>query len=171
MTINHQHKGRYEISWKKFGFLCKDLASEIHNTFHPDCIVGISKGGLPLATVLASIFRVDLYPIRLSYREKDREIHSSPRWSVPPIKRLKDKRVLLADDISVSGKTLRIAKEEIVKIGVKEVKTATLSIHTYSIKPDFFVLETDALIIHPWDKWILQGKKFEIHPDYGENEQ
>jgi len=114
MPIKHQHKGRYEISWEKFGSLCKKLASKIAKEFTPECVVGISKGGLPLATVLASIFRVDLYPVRLSYREMDRKIHSSPRWSAPVSDKINGKKVLLVDDISVSGKTLKIAKEEIL---------------------------------------------------------
>ncbi len=81
------------------------------------------------------------------------------------------KRILLADDISVSGKTLRIAKEEVLKIGAKEVKTATLSIHTYSVKPDFYILETDTLIIQPWDKWVIKREEFELHPEYREEDK
>lgn len=168
MPIKHQHKGRYEISWEKFGSQCKELASKIAEEFTPECVVGISKGGLPLATVLASIFRVDLYPVRLSYREMDREIHSSPRWSVPVTDKVKGKKVLLVDDISVSGESLKIAKEEILKMGTKEVRSVTLSVHTHSVKPDFFILETDALVIHPWDKWVMIDREFELHPEYRE---
>jgi hypoxanthine phosphoribosyltransferase len=112
MTHEHQHKGRYEISWEKFGVLSKELALKIAQEFTPECVVGISKGGLPLATVLASIFRVDLYPVRLSYREMDRETHSSPKWSVRVTDKVRGKKVLLVDDIIVSGETLKIAKEK-----------------------------------------------------------
>jgi len=168
--FKHMHKGRYEISWEKFGSLCKELALKIHNDFQPECVVGISKGGLPLATVLASIFRIDLYPVRLSYRELDIGTFSSPKWSVPPTNKVKEKRVLLVDDISVSGETLRIARQEILKLGAKEVKIATLSIHTHSEKPDFYILKTDALIIHPWDKWVIKDGKFELHPEYMKSE-
>ena len=166
MTKNHKHKGRYEITWEKFGTLNKELALKIYKEFQPDCVVGISKGGLPLATVLASIFRVDIYPVRLSYREMDKETYSSPKWLVPPTRKVKGERVLLVDDISVSQETLGIAKDELLKIGAKEVKTVTLSVHSHSVKPDFYILETDALIIHPWDKWVLEVKKFELHPEY-----
>jgi hypoxanthine phosphoribosyltransferase len=166
LNHNHKHKGVYEISWSKFGSMCKELALEINKEFQPDCIIGISKGGLPLATVIASIFRVNLYPIRLSYREKDRIIHSTPRWSVPVTEKVKGKKVLLVDDISVSGETLKIAKEKLLKSGANEVKTTTLSVHSKSKKPDFYVLNTDALIIHPWDKWVLKNGKFAFHPEY-----
>ncbi|GAI23948.1 unnamed protein product [marine sediment metagenome] len=34
--FKHMHKGRYEISWEKFGSLCKELALKIHSDFHPE---------------------------------------------------------------------------------------------------------------------------------------
>lgn len=166
MSIEHRHKGKCEISWKEFGFLCKELALKIAEEFAPGCVIGISKGGLPLATVLASIFRVDLYPVRLSYREMDREIYSSPKWSVYVSDKVNGKKVLLVDDISVSGETLKIAREEILKMGAEGVKTVTLSVHTHSVKPDFFIMVTDALVIHPWDKWVMIDGEFELHPEY-----
>lgn len=166
MTHNHRNKGKYEITWEKFGSLCKELALKINDEFQPNCIIGISKGGLPLATVLASIFRVDLYPIRLSYREQDRVIHSSPKWTVPVTVKVTGKKVLLVDDISVSGETLKIAREKLLKSGANEFKTTTLSVHPKSKKPDFYILNTDALIIHLWDKWFLKNSKFTLHPEY-----
>jgi hypoxanthine phosphoribosyltransferase len=166
MREKHEHMGRMEISWEHFGELCKELALTIQRAFAPDCVVGISKGGLPLAAVLASLFRIDLYPIRLSYREKDEEAHETPQWSVLPSAKVSGKKVLLVDDISVTAKTLSMAREELKRKGVAEVKTATLSIHHHSRKPDFFALETDALIIHPWDKWVLMGNTFKLHPEY-----
>jgi hypoxanthine phosphoribosyltransferase len=166
MMRTHHHKGHLEISWERFGELSKELALRIEAQFHPDYVVGISKGGLPLAAVLASLFRIDLYPIRLSYREKDEEVHETPQWSVLPAAKVSGKKVLLVDDISVTAKTLSMAREELRRKGAAEVRTATLSIHHHSKKPDFFALETDALIIHPWDKWVLKGNTFELHPEY-----
>lgn len=168
MTQKHEHAGRLQISWEHFEELCRVLALKIRKDFQPDCVVGISKGGLPLATVLASMFRIDCYPIRLSYRERDEEVHEIPQWSVPPPSLVMAKKVLLVDDISVSARTLSLAKEELARLGVREIRTATLSVHHHSSKPDFFALETDALIIHPWDRWVLEGNNFEIHPEYRE---
>jgi hypoxanthine phosphoribosyltransferase len=165
----HTHAGCMEISWERFGELCRELALRIAANYYPDCVVGVSKGGLPLATVLASLFRADLYPIRLSYREKDEEMHDTPQWSVLPPDRVAKKKVLLVDDISVTAKTLSMAKDELRRMGVSEVKTVTLSVHHHSVKPDFFALETDALIIHPWDKWVLKEGRFKLHPEYAEN--
>ena len=166
MSVNHQHKGVFEITWEQFGTYCQELASAIAKQFQPQCVVGISKGGLPLATVLAGVFRVDLYPIRLSYRERDIVKHKEPIWVVPVSSRVAGLKVLLVDEISVSGLTLRRAREELFRKGASEVFTVTLEVHKDSWKPDLFAIETDALIIHPWDKWVLQDGEFVLHPEY-----
>jgi hypoxanthine phosphoribosyltransferase len=170
MSINHDHTGTLEITWEQFGEHCRTLALTIERRFQPQCVVGISKGGLPMATVLASMFRVDLYPIRLSYRERDRVIHKYPIWIVPVTSRVAGQRVLLVDEISVSGSTLKTAKEEIIRQGASDVLTVTLAVHSRSIKPDLYVVDSDALIILPWDKWILQNGRFALHPEYRSQE-
>jgi len=166
MSIDHHHAGTLEITWDQFGEHCHALALAIDQRFRPQCVVGISKGGLPLATVLASMFCVDLYPIRLSYRERDSVVHKYPIWIVPVTSRVAGQKVLLVDEISVSGSTLKIAKEEIFRQGASEVMTVTLAVHSSSIKPDLYAVESDALIILPWDKWILQDGEFALHPEY-----
>ncbi len=166
MTTDHKHTGKLEITWEQFGKHCQDLALAIEQRFQPQCVVGISKGGLPLATVLAGMFRVDLYPIRLSYRERDHVVHMNPVWTVPVSGRVAGLNVLLIDEISVSGAILKRAKEEILRTGATEVFTVTLSVHKDSWKPDLYAIETDALIIQPWDKWILQNGSFILHPEY-----
>jgi hypoxanthine phosphoribosyltransferase len=169
LSIKHEHKGVFEISWEQFGQYCQTLAVEIEKRFQPQCAVGISKGGLPLATVLASMFRVDLYPIRLSYRECDMVVHKEPLWIVPVNSRVAGSKVLLVDEISISGLTLRRAKEELFRKGAAEVFTVTLSVHKDSWKPDIYAIETDALIVQPWDKWIIKDGEFSLHPEYGDS--
>jgi hypoxanthine phosphoribosyltransferase len=163
---SHEHTGKCEITWERFGEMCKELARKISDDYTPECIVGISKGGLPLAAVLASMFRIDLYPIRLSYREKDQRIHTSPQWTVHPPDKVRNKKILLVDEITVSGETLLIATREILAKGAKEVRTCTLSIHSHSTHPDYYILKTDELIVQPWDKWILTRGVLELHPEY-----
>jgi hypoxanthine phosphoribosyltransferase len=166
MSTHHHHTGTFEITWEQFGDYCHKLALEIEKRFQPQCVIGISKGGLPLATVLASMFRIDLYPIRLSYRERDHVVHRQPVWVVSVSSRVAGQNVLLVDEISVSGITLKRAKDEILRKGAAQVFTVTLSVHKSSWKPDLYAIETDALIIQPWDKWVIQNGEFLLHPEY-----
>jgi len=166
MSIDHHHTGTLQITWDHFDQLCRDLAIAIEKRFQPQCVVGVAKGGLPLATVLASMFRVDLLPIRLSYRERDRVIHKHPIWIVPVTSRVVGLNVLLVDEISVSGSTLKMAKDEIFRQGAAQVLTVTLAVHCHSVKPDLYAVESDALIVLPWDKWVLENGEFTLHPEY-----
>jgi hypoxanthine phosphoribosyltransferase len=72
------------------------------------------------------------------------------------------------DEISVTGETLRMAKREAEKKGARKVKTLTLYVHSDSYRPNWYALESDALIIQPWDYEVLDKGKFIVHPEYQE---
>ncbi len=167
-TYQHEHHGRREITWEMFGEMAQDLALRIDADYQADCVVGVSKGGLTLASVLASLFRIDLFPIRLSYRVRDEVVHDKPKWSVEPPQEVEGCKVLLVDEIAVSGRTLREAERALLERSATEIKTCTLYIHPGSYKPDYYLMETPELVIHPWDKWIIVDGKLVIHPEYRE---
>jgi uncharacterized protein len=63
-----------------------------------------------------------------------------------------EKRVLLVDDVSDTGQSLKLATQQVLSQNVKELKTATLYIKpTSTFTPDFFEKETCSWIIFPWD--------------------
>ena len=65
---------------------------------------------------------------------------------------IKDKTVLVVDDVADSGRTLQLAVELIKLYGPKEVRTAALYIKPKSIIiPDFYAAETDLWIVFPWE--------------------
>jgi uncharacterized protein len=77
-----------------------------------DCIVGIATGGIVPASLLAHQLRRPFYRLTINYRAPD----NTPQRPVPellqPVPRLPENaRILLVDDVSVSGKTLQLAKE------------------------------------------------------------
>ena len=76
------------------------------------------------------------------------------------------KRVLVVDDIAVTGETLRLAAQEALRLGASMVKTATLFVHGASHRSDYFVLETDELILNPWDYLVLEDGQFVVNPEY-----
>lgn len=164
-TYNHHHKKRLIINWHKYGMMMKKLAKLVEDKFSPDCIVGISKGGCIIGGTIAAILRKDFYPIRISRRVKDEVIFKKPKAIIPPLDNISNKKVLLVDDIAVSGETLKIAKDLLKKKKPKEIKTLTLARHKKSFSPDFCGLTSDDCIVFPWDRWVYVNKKFEIHPE------
>jgi hypothetical protein len=166
-SYNHGHKGRLEVGWEDFGRLCREMAVKIHSQFQPDVVVGVARAGVMPGVVLASMFRKDFYVIKLSRRVNDRVVHARPILFVPITESVHDKKVLLVDEICVTGQTLDMACQEVLSKQAAQVRTATLFVHSHSKKPDFFGLETDDMIVNPWDHYVIgEDGKLEIHPEY-----
>jgi len=77
-----------------------------------DVVVGIARGGIVPATMVAHQLGSELVLLHLNYRDDD----NKPRRAAPELLKPSSfdpigKRVLLVDDVSVSGATLGVAKE------------------------------------------------------------
>jgi hypoxanthine phosphoribosyltransferase len=164
-SYDHRHAGVTKITWVRFGELCKELALAVA-AYDPEIVVGIAKGGVLPAAVLASLLRREFYPVRLSRRHDDRIVRDRPVLLSPMPKAVAGKRVIVIDDIAVTGETLRLAVQEALRLGATAAKTATLFVHSDSQRPDYFVLETDDLILNPWDYLVLEGGRFVVNPEY-----
>lgn len=164
-SYHHQHKKYFEINWEKYGKIVKNLAKKAEDEFHPDCIVGNSKGGCIIGGTIAAILRLDFYPMRISRRKNDKIVFKKPRISVLPPNDILGKKVLLVDDISATGETFKIARRILGKKKPKEIKTLSLARHKDSFIPDFCGLSSDDCVVFPWDRWVYVNKKFKIHPE------
>lgn len=163
---DHHHKKRLDISWEKYGKMARELAKKVKEEFDPDCVVGNSKGGCIVGATLAGILRLDFYPMRISRRKKDRVVFKKPKISVYPPKDIQGKKVLLVDDMAVSGETFVMVEKMLAKEKPQAVKTLSLARHKDSFKPDFCGLSSDDCITFPWDKWVYTKKGFVLHPEY-----
>ena len=90
------------ISWEDFHGLCKGLVVAIA-AFQPEIILPIGRGGYYPGTLIAHMLQVELYPIRLSRRVHDAVIYQTPKWLVEPPITVKNRRVLIVDEISSTG--------------------------------------------------------------------
>jgi hypothetical protein len=167
-TYYHLHEGVYAMTWEDFGHLCRELAMKIWPEYKPDVIVGIAKGGVLVGSCLSSAMRRDFFPIKLSSRHNERVVREEPAWFVLPTDDLAGKRVLLVDDISVTMRTLDLARKAIMARGAGEVRTAALMIHGGSVRPDWYALDTDALILVPWDLEVIEGSRWILNPELQE---
>lgn len=89
-----------------------EISERLHAAELPDVdvVVGIARGGLVPASLVAHQLRVPLTVMRVNYRDDDHKPRSDePRLLLPPDLDLGGKRILLVDDVSVSGATLRFA--------------------------------------------------------------
>lgn len=91
-----------------------DIAQRVRRAEIPevDIVVGIATGGVVPASLIAFHNNLPLSVIHLNYRDEQ----NNPRYDEPQLQAavpLTDerRRILLVDDVSVSGKTLEKAKE------------------------------------------------------------
>jgi len=85
-----------------------------------DLVIGIGSGGVPPATFVAFYLNADLEVMTLNYRdEKNNPRYDEPKVLYQPLWNLEGKRILLVDDVSVSGKTMNAALELLKGFDVK----------------------------------------------------
>lgn len=166
-SYNYDNRdGIHPISWNDFFGICKGLALAVA-PYQPEIILGVARGGMYPATQIAHLLRIEFFPIRLTNRYKDEVVYDSPRWLVKPPEEVKGKRVLIVDEISSSGRTVNMVKDEVLALGAKEARIAVMYAHTWGTDfADYIGLISDALIMNPWDREILQAGEFVFHPEY-----
>ncbi|MDA1330560.1 MAG: phosphoribosyltransferase [Chloroflexi bacterium] len=81
-----------------------------------DQVVGIAKGGVVPASLVAFQLERPLSLLHISYRDEDNApLHESPVLQSPGLLPLDEgdmpQRILLVDDVCVSGQTLQLAKQ------------------------------------------------------------
>ena len=109
-----------------------------------DHVVGIASGGTTVASLVAYKLKKPLSILAINYRNE----HNRPRFDKPQMlsqfeTKLSDERVLLVDDVSVSGQTLSLAKQS---LGGNTISTFVLKgIADFVLFP-----ELEACVQWPW---------------------
>ena len=100
----------------------KEISERLKQMYLPeiDLVIGIGSGGVPPATFVAFYLNADLEIMTMNYRdEKNNPRFNEPKVLHKPLWSLEGKRILLVDDVSVSGKTMNAALELLKGYNVK----------------------------------------------------
>jgi hypoxanthine phosphoribosyltransferase len=155
-----------DLSWEMFGELCRALALRVARDYDPDLIIGIARAGVFPGAVVASVLRKDFYSLTISRREGGELVRERPAvLSAAPLQ-CQGKKILLVDEITSSGETLRMGLAAIRDRNPAEVQTATSFARPGGYQPDHVALKTDATIIFPWDRKIFEGEDLVVNPRY-----
>jgi len=157
-----------ELSWEFFGELCRVLALKVATSgYRPDLIVGIAKAGVIPGAVVASILRCDFYSLKISRDLSGEKMRARPKILSAAPKEAQGKKVLIVDEICTSGETLRIATNALRQVKPFDLMTASSLIKQGGYRPDFFALETDAMVVFPWDRHIVsEAGEIIVNPLY-----
>jgi hypoxanthine phosphoribosyltransferase len=142
------------LTWEGFGGACRTLAEEIAGEgFQPDMVLAIARGGLTVAGALAYALDVkNCFAMNVEFytgvdTRLDVPVVLPPTLDVVDIRGL---RVLIADDVADTGKTLELVRKEIAE-HVAEARCAVLYHKPWSvIAPEYVWKHTDRWINFPW---------------------
>jgi uncharacterized protein len=157
----------FELSWELFGELCRVLALRVADEYRPDLVIGIATAGVIPAAVIAAILRVDFFSMKITRRSGGEIVRDRPQLLTAAPPQAAGRRVLLVDELSTSGETMRLGLAATREVGPAEVRTAASFVRPGGFRPDFFSLETDALIVFPWDRKVVEDEGgVVVHPTY-----
>ena len=87
-----------KIDWDEYRRYCQLLAKRAKREFNPEVVVGIAHGGVIAGATIASILKLDFFPIKFTRKVSERVVRKKPKLVVPPTAELSGKKILLVDD-------------------------------------------------------------------------
>lgn len=145
---------REDLGWQAFGEASRDLARMIAaDGFRPDLILAIARGGMFVAGALGYALAVkNLHLMNVEFYTGEGTTLDMPVM-LPPVPDAVDfsaKKVLVADDVADTGKTIELVRD-FVSDYVAEVRTAVIYEKPQSIvKCDYVWRRVDQWINFPW---------------------
>jgi hypoxanthine phosphoribosyltransferase len=132
------------MTWQKLTKEINKLREKI--TVSPDIIVGIVRGGIIPARLLASTLHVkNMYCLTVKKDGDQRNVVTTITED------LKGKQIVLVEDMLETGKSLIVAKKYLEDKGAT-VKTACLYIMPISeIRPDYYLKKLSEVVHFPWE--------------------
>jgi hypothetical protein len=135
------------------------------SNFKPDVIVGVCRGGWVPARFLSDLLcNSNLANIKVECYRNIEETAKAPELMQNISADVRDKAVLVVDEVADSGRTLRIVVAHLKAKAAREVQTATLYYKSHSIfKPDYYERETGCWVIFPWEVKETLGAIYDSH--------
>ncbi len=149
-------KDEVHLSWTQLDTLINRLAAKLRRRKF-DLWLIISRGGLVPGGILAK--RLDFFNIVVAsimwYDKHDRKMDHPVILEFPDEMVLHGRRVLIIDEVSDSGDTIKLVRKKCQRAGAR-VQVATIHYKPGTPKkrhrrPDFFVEETRQWIHYPWE--------------------
>ncbi|MCX8173213.1 MAG: phosphoribosyltransferase [Thermoplasmata archaeon] len=146
------------VKWEDIEKWVDDVVEKIRKAnYRPDVVIGLTRGGWIPARLICDELQVkSLYAVKTEHwgltATKDGQAKIAQTLPVD----VRDKNVLIVDDITDTGQSLSLAKDHVASFKPSALKTATLLHITHStIVPDFYSVEVPkeewTWFIFPWN--------------------
>jgi hypoxanthine phosphoribosyltransferase len=142
------------LTWELFGTAVRELAQQVvDGGFRPDLVLGIARGGLPIAGGIAyALGAKAVGTVNVEFYTDVDETLDEPVL-LPPMLDMDGVAgcsVLVVDDVADSGRTLELVLR-LVSEKVADARTAVIYDKPRSlIRPDYAWRRTDRWIVFPW---------------------
>lgn len=145
------------VSWEQIDKWCETIKEKVSNSFRPDLIVALSRGGLVPGRILSDMLWIkDLISIKTEHWGITATSSGKAVLKDPGSLNIEGKKVLVVDDITDTGQSMKLAYDFIKGQKPSDIRTATmLHITRSTFIPDFYAEVVDeknwAWFIFPWN--------------------
>jgi hypothetical protein len=158
---------RYEkiyLSWERYKKHIKRIIKKIKKSkFLPEVIVAIARGGTIPGVQLSHFFGINFFILYYRHTKSDKpfDYREDVKLEGKILGDMRNKKILIVDDIAGDGKTIEKAIKEVKLKKPKEIKVATLVIDEETLKRtkrinliDFYSMKIDSKkwVVFPWEK-------------------
>ncbi|CAN5321670.1 phosphoribosyltransferase [soil metagenome] len=142
------------LTYELFGQAARELAQAIADDgFRPDAVIGIARGGLPLAGALGYALDLKMLgSLNVEFYTGMGTTLDAPIVLPPTLDQdsLQGKSILLVDDVADSGRTLKLVVQ-LLRDGGSEVRTVCLYSKPSTVEePHYVWRKTSKWIMFPW---------------------
>lgn len=153
-------QGDLNLSWEDVEHAAKEIITRMDDdTFVPDIIISIARSGLiPAALVSYSLGNKELYTVKIDFSKvqktgSDQELRHMPKISQELSRDIEGMKVLVIDEMAVSGSTLKVMKQYLEIKHPADVRYAVLYKQPWStFEPDYYGVQTPMWPIFPWKR-------------------
>ncbi|OGD52649.1 hypothetical protein A3K80_04115 [Candidatus Bathyarchaeota archaeon RBG_13_38_9] len=143
------------MDWEKFYQLSRIAAKKVRKSgYKPDVIIGLARGGWIFSRVLCDFLGVkDLFSLKVEHWGITASPDGEAKVRHPLSIDLSNKKILIADDITDTGESMKKSVEHLKSLNPAEIKTVTLR-HIEGAKfiPDYFGEQIKWIwVIFPWN--------------------
>jgi uncharacterized protein len=142
------------LTWDAFGAASRDLARRIlADGFVPEVVVAIARGGLlPAGAIAYGLGVKNCGALNVEFYTGIGTVKDDPEVLPPEMDfdYLRERRVLLVDDVADSGRTLDLAVRMLRERGADMRSVVIYTKPTTIVQPDYSWKETSLWIDFPW---------------------
>lgn len=146
------------VTWDEIVTWASAVGARIKQSdFHPEVIIGLTRGGWLPARLLCDILAIRrLYAVKVEHWGVTAQPDGKARLIQGLTTDISGRQVLLVDDITDTGESLELARQHVAEASPRDLRSATLLHITHSkFTPDFYEVEVPkeewAWFIFPWN--------------------